>query len=119
MGVYGTEDAQAAAHAGRTAAPGVPPGQALGLGVGPYFLNHRELLGKLSQAAWETVAEMIDAATGECVRPGMVAVLQTARSDLGWSPHIHALVSRGEWTRDGRWVAVPLGSVRAQKGVGT
>ena len=39
----------------------------------PYFLNHRELLGKLSQAAWDTVAEMIDAATEEPVRPGMVA----------------------------------------------
>jgi hypothetical protein len=34
----------------------------------------------------ETVAEMIDTATEEPVRPGMVAVQQTARSDLGWSP---------------------------------
>ena len=76
----------------------------------PYFLHHRELLGKLSQAAWQTVAEMVDAAAGgkEPVRPGMVSVIQTARSDLGFSPHIHALASRGGWTPNGRWVPVPF-----------
>ncbi|MCP4902182.1 MAG: hypothetical protein GY906_34885 [bacterium] len=63
----------------------------------PYFLHHRELLGKLSQTAWQTIAEMADAATGgnEPVRPGMVSVNQIARSDLGLSPYIHALASRG------------------------
>jgi len=88
----------------------VSPGRAFGPRVGPYFLDHRELLGKLSQAAWQTVAEMVDvAAGGEVpVRPGMVTVIQTARSDLGFSPHIHALVSRGGWTPDGRWVPVPF-----------
>jgi len=76
----------------------------------PYFLYHRELLGSLSQAAWQTVAEMVDAAADgdEQVRPGMVSVIQTARSDLGFSPHIHALASRGGWTPDGRWVPVPF-----------
>jgi hypothetical protein len=76
----------------------------------PYFLHHRGLLGKLSQAAWQTVAEMVDAAAGcdESVRPGMVTVVQTARSDLAFSPHIHALASRGGWTADGRWVPVPF-----------
>ena len=38
----------------------------------------------------------------------MVSVIQTARSDLGFSPHIHALASRGGWTPDGRWVPVPF-----------
>jgi len=76
----------------------------------PYFLHHRELLGRLCQAAWETVAELVDAAAGDGVqiRPGMVAVLQTARSDLAFSPHIHALATRGGWTHDGRWVPVPF-----------
>jgi hypothetical protein len=37
----------------------------------------------------------------------MVAVVQTA-GDLGhWHPHVHAVVSRGGWTRDWRWVPVP------------
>jgi len=30
----------------------------------PYFLHHRELLGQLSRAAWETVAELIADASG-------------------------------------------------------
>ena len=81
----------------------------------PYFLHHRELLGRLCQAAAETIAELIDAATAEDVRirPGIITVLQTARSDLRWSPHIHALVSRGGWTRKGLWVPVPFVDTRA------
>ena len=43
----------------------------------PYFLHHRGLLGGLSRAAWETVRELMVAATGgEDLRPGMVAVVQ-------------------------------------------
>jgi len=73
-----------------------------------YFLHHRELLGRLTRAAWETVGELMGAAAaGEIVRPGMVAVVQTA-GDLGhWHPHVHALVSRGGWTREWQWVPVP------------
>ena len=45
----------------------------------PYFLYHRELLGGLNRAAWETAHELMAAATGdETLRPGMVAVVQTA-----------------------------------------
>ncbi len=53
---------------------------------------------------------MVDAAVGcdDSVRPGMVTVIQTARSDLAFSPHIHALASRGGWTANGRWVPVPF-----------
>jgi len=74
----------------------------------PYFLFHRELLGGLARAAWETARELMAAAAGdETLRPGMVAVVQTA-GDLGaWHPHVHALLSRGGWTRAGEWVAVP------------
>ncbi len=72
-----------------------------------YFLHHRELLGPLARAAWETVGELMCAAAVEAIRPGMVAVVQTA-GDLGnWHPHVHALVSRGGWTRDWQWVPVP------------
>ena len=73
----------------------------------PFFLHRRELLGPLCGAAWETVAELVAVAAGEAVRPGMVAALHTATSDLAWSPHVHALASRGGWSREGTWHAVP------------
>ena len=81
----------------------------------PYFLHHRELLGKLSQAAWETVHELIGAANSEDrgIRPGMVSVVQTATDLLEWSPHVHGLVSRGGWDDDGTWVAVPYVDAKA------
>ncbi len=73
----------------------------------PYFLHHRELLGGLARAAWETVRELMVAATGEdSLRPGMVAVVQTAGDLANWHPHVHALVSRGGWTSDWEWVPV-------------
>ena len=37
----------------------------------------------------------------------MVSVVQTATDLLEWSPHVHALVSRGGWDRAGTWVPVP------------
>jgi hypothetical protein len=74
----------------------------------PYFLHHRELLGTLARAAWDTVCELIVAAAAEPdLKPGMVAAVQTAGDLGGWHPHVHALVSRGGWTREGRWVPVP------------
>jgi hypothetical protein len=81
----------------------------------PYFLHHRELLGKLCQAAWHTVQElMAEVACEEAgFRPGMVAVVHTASSFLAWHPHLHAIVSRGGWTRDGTWVPVPFVDMRA------
>jgi hypothetical protein len=74
----------------------------------PYLLHHRELLGGLARATWETVRELMVAATADPeLQPGMVAAVQTA-GDLGrWHPHVHALVSRGGWTREGEWVPVP------------
>lgn len=39
----------------------------------PYFLRHRERLGDLCRAAWQTVREMMGAAAGEEIRPGMGA----------------------------------------------
>ena len=73
----------------------------------PYFLHHRELVGGLSRAAWETVLGLVCAAADdEGIRPGMITVVQTA-GDLGnWNPHVHALVSRGGWSKDGEWMPV-------------
>jgi len=63
----------------------------------PYFLHHRELLGELARAGWETVLELMVAAVDDATfRPGMVAVVQTSGDRGNWHPHVHALVSRGK-----------------------
>ena len=73
-----------------------------------YFLHHRALLGALARAAWETALELMQAAAGDDeLRPGMVAVVQTAGDLANWHPHVHVLVSRGGWTRGWQWVPVP------------
>ncbi|HVS04243.1 MAG TPA: transposase [Thermoanaerobaculia bacterium] len=41
-------------------------------------------------------------------RPGMVAVVQTHGDTLAWHPHVHAIVPRGGWDRDGRWTPLPF-----------
>ena len=76
----------------------------------PYFLYHRPLLGRLCQVAYRTAREMISAASpnGEPLAPGMIAVVQTFGDDLTWHPHVHALVTRGGWDRDGHWAPVPF-----------
>jgi hypothetical protein len=52
----------------------------------PYFLHRRELLGSLCRSAWSTVCELVAQVTAEGVRPGMVAAIHTASSDLRWHP---------------------------------
>ena len=48
---------------------------------------YRELLGDLARLAYETVREMMAAASDEPdARPGMVAVIQTFGSSLKWNP---------------------------------
>ena len=76
----------------------------------PYFLYHRPLLGRLCRAAYETARAMIGAASrdGEHLLPGMIAVVQTFGDDLNWHPHVHALVTRGGWDREGVWTPVPF-----------
>ena len=81
----------------------------------PAFLHHRELLGELCRAAYDTVRELMQAAVAEQfeLRPGFVAVVQTFTSDLRWSPHIHAIATRGAWTQHGDWVPLPHVDARA------
>jgi hypothetical protein len=73
-----------------------------------YFRHHRELLGALSLAAYETVKELIAAAVEEKgFRPGMVSVVQTFGEGARFHPHVHALCSRGGWTACGDWIPLP------------
>jgi len=74
---------------------------------------HRELLGDLCRAAWQTVREMMVAGAGEEIRPGMVAVIQTFGSTINFHPHVHAIVSRGGWTEGGGWIPVPWVDAKA------
>jgi hypothetical protein len=77
----------------------------------PYFMHHRELLGPLCWAAWETVRDLMAEAVCEKqgFGPGMVAVVQTFGDQLNLHPHVHALVTRGGWTASGEWIGVPYG----------
>jgi hypothetical protein len=79
-----------------------------------YFLHHRELLGELSRAAYETVKDLMTAAVFEddSFRPGMVSVVQTFGNAAKFNPHIHALCSRGGWNASGDWIPVPYMDTR-------
>ena len=82
-----------------------------------YFMHHRELLGKLCHAAYETVQELMAAAVGEDqgFRTGMVAAVQTSGDLLNSNPHVHAIVPRGGWDSGGRWVPVPSSTATPQR----
>jgi hypothetical protein len=69
----------------------------------PYFMHHRQLLGRLAGAAHETLRELMTAAVeeGRGFRIGMVAAVQTFGSLLNVHPHVHALATRGGWDRSG------------------
>ena len=55
-----------------------------------YFLHHRELLAKLSQAAAQTAKEFLAAAATEekGFRPGLVTVVQTFGDRANFHPHV-------------------------------
>jgi hypothetical protein len=81
----------------------------------PYFMHHRELLGRLPAAAYETLRELMAAAAGASTgfQIGMVAVIQTFGGLLNVHPHVHALATRGGWDRGGSWLPVAYVDVSA------
>ncbi len=72
------------------------------------FLHHRELLGELSRAAYQTIQELLAAAVVEDkgFRPGVVTVVQTFGDRVNFHPHVHALATRGGWSASGEWIGV-------------
>ncbi len=56
--------------------------------------QRRELLGELSQAGAEAVAEAIRGGLGEDIRPGIVVSIATAGDLLQWHPHLHRKVTK-------------------------
>ncbi len=74
----------------------------------PLFFRRRELRGSLARLAWQTVRDLMATAVEEPdLRPGMVSVIQTFGDRINPHPHVHALVSRGGWTRDDRFIPIP------------
>lgn len=67
----------------------------------PLFRRKRELLGELSQAGAEAVAQATRAGLGEDVRPGIVVSIATAGDLLQWHPHLHILSTDGGFSPDG------------------
>ncbi len=76
-----------------------------------YFLYHRELLGELSRAAYETLRELMVAAAFEddSFRPGMVSVVQTflLPVDLRGQPTQHLVPSKEPDAADWRSRSIP------------
>jgi hypothetical protein len=73
-----------------------------------FFLHHRQLLGNLSRAAYETLRElMASAVLDEEFRPGMVSVAQCFGDQARFHPHIHGICSRGGWNAKGEWTPLP------------
>ena len=50
---------------------------------------------------------MAEAAGEPALKPGLIAVAQTFGDALTWNPHVHALVSRDGWDREGSWTPLP------------
>ena len=73
----------------------------------PYFMRHRDLLGRLPGAACETLGALMAAGEGAVIQIGMVAAVHTFGDFLRPHPHVHAIVTRGGWDRDGTWHHVP------------
>ena len=69
----------------------------------PVFRKNRKLLGLLCRCAWDALKEMHQGTfPEEDVRGAAVIAVQTAGDQLGWHPHLHALVPDAVWTHDGR-----------------
>ena len=77
--------------------------------VRPFFLHDKALLGELPGIASALLHDVLRAAAArDDVRPGIVAVVQTATSELSWSPHLHLLVTDGVFTPEGGFLPITI-----------
>lgn len=73
-----------------------------------YCRYRRRLPGEIARVAARTVTAAIRAFTGERdLTVGIVACLQTPGSRANWHPHLHLLVTDGEFRPDGTFVSWP------------
>jgi hypothetical protein len=73
-----------------------------------YFRYNRALLGKLAQAAWETVRNVFVEEVGcdDDVFPAMIAGIQTSGDLINFHPHIHAIVPCGVFMESGKYIDI-------------
>ena len=74
----------------------------------PIFKYHPKELGLLCKSAWQALKEMLqEVATDPSALPGVVISVQSYGDSLNLHPHIHTIVSRGVWSADGSFEAIP------------
>lgn len=72
------------------------------------FYKDRSLLAKLAICAKETLFEMFRAIySGKGYMPGVILSIQTAGDLMTWHPHIHCLVSDGDFDKQGHFHPIP------------
>jgi hypothetical protein len=74
----------------------------------PIFKYHPKDLGLLCQSAWQALKQMFEeVATDPSALPGVVLSVQSYGDRLNLHPHVHAIASRGVWSTDGSFEAIP------------
>jgi hypothetical protein len=74
----------------------------------PIFKYHPKELGLLCKSAWQALKEMFqEVATDPSALPGVVISVQSYGDCLNLHPHIHGIASRGVWSADGSFEAIP------------
>ncbi len=71
--------------------------------IRPYFKFNRKLIALLSRCAYDSVREICQPLFEESVMPGMIIAVQTFSDDLGWHPHLHALMTDGVFDENGNF----------------
>jgi len=72
-----------------------------------FFRYHRALLGQLPALAWQSILQTYRALLGHAATPGAILAIQTFGQLIHYHPHIHALVTDGAFTPDGRFIPLP------------
>jgi len=67
------------------------------------FQKQRKLLKILMDSSIGAISTLMRWQLGRDVTPGIVAVLHTYGNDLKFNSHVHALVTEGGFTSDGKW----------------
>ena len=72
------------------------------------FRYHPKELGLLCKSAWQALKEMFQqVASDPAALPGVALSVQSYGHSLNLHPHIHAIASRGVWSANGSFEAIP------------